>query len=682
MLNKDTLLQKRYRILRQIGGGGMGTVYLAEDTRLQGRRCAIKEMSPAQLAPADRNWSIEAFRQEAQMLANLDHPGLTRVTDFFAEGGCWYLTMDYVEGETLEARLARARGGRLPLDQALRIARQLCDVLTYLHNRNPQVIFRDLKPANIMLTPDDEVKLIDFGIARFFKPGKSQDTIQLGTPGYAAPEQYGGLGQSDPRTDIYSLGALLHQMVTGYDPTTAASPFPLPDPRSVRPNLPPHVADVIVRATQMRPDFRYSTVQEMRQALFPPTYPLPGQTQVYPSQQPTPPPAGSWGSTPPPGQPPVQTGPTTGPTGQTAPTGGSARGLWMGLAIAVAVLVLCTGGALGAIATGIIPLPSQETATPESPTTVAPTDPPTTTLAEDSTVEPKEENAPPTTEAPTEEETSPPTDTPTAPPSTTPLLIAYVRGNVGTTDIYVADADGNNRRCVACQSCDEAEPAWSSDGQWVLYQADCGGSYDIWMVSSEGGTPQQLTRASGTDEREPAMSPDGSRIVYRIQPAGTGRNEDGELHVMNADGSGSYGLGIWGRSPEWSPDGNRLTFMSERDGSWEIYVYNFNNETTTKLSNCSANCRWPAWSPDGSAVVYHSTTSASSVTAETIWITELSDKATTQLVSGYHTGRPSWSSEGYIAFNSDRGIEVVNADGGQRRILIANDINWAPVWSK
>ena len=274
MLTSGTTVQNRYHILRKIGGGGMGTVYLAEDNRLPGRRCAIKEMSPAQLAPGDRNWSIEAFRQEAQMLANLDHPGLTRVTDFFAEGGNWYLTMEYIEGETLDARLARARNGRLSVDEALRIMRQLCDVLTYLHNREPQVIFRDLKPGNIMLTPNGEVKLIDFGIARFFKPGKSQDTVQLGTPGYAAPEQYGGLSQSDPRTDIYSLGAVLHQMVTGYDPTTASSPFPLPDPRSVMPAIPSHIADVITRATQMRPALRYSTIQEMRQALFPPTYPL------------------------------------------------------------------------------------------------------------------------------------------------------------------------------------------------------------------------------------------------------------------------------------------------------------------------------------------------------------------------------------------------------------------------
>ncbi len=285
MLHSETLLQNRYQITRNIGGGGMGTVYLADDRRLQGRRCAIKEMSPAELAPQDRNWSIEAFRQEAQLLAQLHHPGLTAVTDFFAEDGNWYLVMDYVEGETLTALLSRSPGGRFAIQEALRITRQLLDVLDYLHKQPSQVIFRDLKPSNVMLTPEGQVKLIDFGIARFFKPGKTEDTATLGTPGYAAPEQYGGMGQSGPQTDIYSLGVVLNQMVTGYDPATAMSPFPIPDPRSLMPSVPAHIASVITRATQMRPDLRYATVEEMRQELFPPTYPLPGQpTQRAPRQ--------------------------------------------------------------------------------------------------------------------------------------------------------------------------------------------------------------------------------------------------------------------------------------------------------------------------------------------------------------------------------------------------------------
>jgi serine/threonine protein kinase len=290
MLAPGMLLQNRYRILRQIGGGGMGIVYLAEDTRLAGRHCAIKEMSPAQLAPQDRTWAINAFQQEAQMLANLKHPGLTSVTDFFPERGNWYLVMDFVEGETLEQRLGKAPGGRLPLAEALNITRQLCDVLEYLHSQHPPVVFRDLKPGNVMLTPQGEVKLIDFGIARFFKPGQTRDTVSLGTPGYAAPELYGGLGQSDPRADVYSLGALLLQMATGYDPVAAVTPFPLPAPGSLVQGLPPHVEEVISRATQVQPNLRHRSVVKLRQALFPPTSvlsPGTGVTVLPPVQPPT-----------------------------------------------------------------------------------------------------------------------------------------------------------------------------------------------------------------------------------------------------------------------------------------------------------------------------------------------------------------------------------------------------------
>lgn len=277
MLTPNTLLQNRYRVLRRIGGGGMGIVYLAADTRLAGRNCAIKEMSPAQLAPQDRNWAINAFQQEAQILARLSHPGLTTVTDFFPESGNWYLMMDYVEGKTLQKRLDQARGGRLPLEEALGIVRQLCNVLEYLHGQSPPVVFRDLKPGNVMLTPQGEVKLIDFGIARFFKPGRTRDTVNLGTPGYAAPEQFGGQGQSGPRTDIYSLGVLLHQMATGHDPTTAATPFPLPDPGSLVHGLPAHVEEAISRAIRMQPKLRFQSVQELQRVLFPPTWVLPPQ---------------------------------------------------------------------------------------------------------------------------------------------------------------------------------------------------------------------------------------------------------------------------------------------------------------------------------------------------------------------------------------------------------------------
>jgi len=286
--------------------------------------------------------------------------------------------------------------------------------------------------------------------------------------------------------------------------------------------------------------------------------------------------------------------------------------------------------------------------------------------------------------------TSPVTPVPpvaTSPPAPTtpipiPLRIVYVYGSVGDSDIYVANADGSGRDCVACHACDEAEPAWSPDGRHIVYQADCGGSYDIWIISSSGGNPIQLTRTSATDEREPDWSPDGSQIAFRASSAGKDRNTDGDLRVMDADGGGVYSLGTQGRSPVWSPDGRWITFMSERSGGWEIYVYNLQSGTTDRLTDCSANCRWPAWSPDGRYVIYHSTTGPGSVTADTIWYVPASGGSPVRLVSGNQAGRPTWSVRGLIAFNSDQGIETVRENGSGRQTLVRSDQNWAPVWSE
>ncbi len=348
MLESGTCLQHRYRILERIGGGGMGTVYLAEDERLEGRRCAIKEMSPAALALDDREWSVEAFRQEAQLLAKLRHPGLTTVSDFFSDADNWYLVMDFVEGETLGSRLSRQPGGRFTVDEALRVARQLLDVLTYLHSQPSQVIFRDLKPSNVMCTPDGQIKLIDFGIARFFKPGKAQDTALLGTPGYAAPEQYGQMGQTDARTDIYGLGVLLHQMITGFNPATAISPFPVPDPRSTMPLTPPHIVKVIQRATQLRPELRYSSVAEMQAELLPGGAPSTGSFVPYTSTQVMP--------------------QTVSQPRQTQVSGGRKRGAWIGFGIAGVLVLLCGGVVLAAVLLDVLPLPTK--ATPTDATTV------------------------------------------------------------------------------------------------------------------------------------------------------------------------------------------------------------------------------------------------------------------------------------------------------------------------
>ncbi len=216
------LLKQRYRIVSLAGRGGMGAVYKATDIELGNRLVAVKEMSQRGLNGREKAEAVRGFKHEALLLAGLQHAHLPRIYDHFLENGHWYLVMDFIAGETLENYLARMPGRRLPLEEVLDYGIQLCTVLEYLHTRQPPIIFRDLKPTNIMRSTEGQLYLIDFGIARHFKPGQEKDTAAFGSPGYAAPEQYGQT-QTTPRTDIYNLGAILHQMLTGKNP--AQTPF-------------------------------------------------------------------------------------------------------------------------------------------------------------------------------------------------------------------------------------------------------------------------------------------------------------------------------------------------------------------------------------------------------------------------------------------------------------------------
>ena len=272
------LQQGRYVIVDKLGQGGMGAVYKVVDQRLGGKVLALKEMSDAAITdPQEKAQAIAAFRQEAQLLALLNHPNIPRVTDSFTENRKHYMVMEFVPGETLEDRLARQR---MPCsEQEVRQwALQLCEVLSCLHGQSPPIIFRDLKPGNIMLTPQGQIKLIDFGIARLFKAGKKGDTQVIGTPGYSPPEQY-GRGQTDARSDIYSLGVVLHHLLTLYDPAT--TPFKLPLVRQLNPAVSPQLEQIITKATQSDIQRRYQNVTEMEQAFrqstlpSPPTPPVP-----------------------------------------------------------------------------------------------------------------------------------------------------------------------------------------------------------------------------------------------------------------------------------------------------------------------------------------------------------------------------------------------------------------------
>ncbi|MEO8971086.1 MAG: serine/threonine-protein kinase [Ktedonobacteraceae bacterium] len=272
------LLKQRYRILMQVGQGGMGAVYKAEDTQFGNRLVAVKEMHQNGLRPEEIVEATESFKREAMLLAGLLHPNLPRTYDHFFDRGRWYLVMDFIEGETLEEYLNKipATGASrryapqgstrmLSLEEVLDIGVQLCTILHYLHNCQPPIIFRDLKPANIMLTSAGHLYLFDFGIARHFKPGQTRDTANLGSVGYAAPEQY-GKAQTTPRSDIYSLGATLHQLLSGNDPS--GSPFRFAPLRLQNPPPPLALEDLIICMVDLdvarRPDNALIIKQELQ----------------------------------------------------------------------------------------------------------------------------------------------------------------------------------------------------------------------------------------------------------------------------------------------------------------------------------------------------------------------------------------------------------------------------------
>ena len=267
-LVRGDVLINRYHVVRPLARGGMGSVYLATDSRLGDAPVALKEMTLSH-APGDtKAWeqAVVEFRREAAMMARLSHPNLPRVIDQFQHEDNQFLVMEYVEGRTLRAELEQ-HTAPLPLPTALHWFRQLANVLGYLHTQEPPIIYRDLKPTNIMIRPDSRIALIDFGIARLYKPGQSGDTAIYGTPGYAPPEQY-GLGQTDARSDIYSMAMVLHEVLTGYDPGRRTTTRP-PLANTLRADVPNHIAQAIHRALAVDSADRFDSMREFAAAVEP-----------------------------------------------------------------------------------------------------------------------------------------------------------------------------------------------------------------------------------------------------------------------------------------------------------------------------------------------------------------------------------------------------------------------------
>lgn len=255
------IIDGKYEVLREIGRGGMSIVYLAMDRRLN-KQWAIKEFRKDK-DDANKQAALKALLAEANLMKKLDHPTLPRIVDIIDETGTVYVVMDYIEGESLN-KVLDAYGAQ-PQERVIEWAKQISEVLDYLHTQNPPVIYRDMKPANIMLKPDGTVRLIDFGIAREYKEGKAGDTEAIGTRGYAAPEQFGGRGQTDARTDIYSFGVTLYHLVTGKNP--AEPPYEIYPIRHWNPNLSGGLEWLIQKCTQLNPNDRFQSCAEVSYVL-------------------------------------------------------------------------------------------------------------------------------------------------------------------------------------------------------------------------------------------------------------------------------------------------------------------------------------------------------------------------------------------------------------------------------
>jgi serine/threonine protein kinase len=285
LLNANHLLKNRYRIQSVIGHGGMGAIYLAEDERLSGRMCAVKEVEQDPGLPEKlQQEARDQFYREASILARLDHPNLPKVSDFFSSGIRDYLVMDFIPGQDLRSIVEEARrsGNPIPESDILGWSAQLCDALEYLHNQEPSILHRDIKPGNIRITPNGLVKLVDFGLVKIMVPDEMTITVMQGrgTALYTPLEQYGGdTGHTDIRSDIYALGCTLYHLFAGQAPPEAKQRFLNPDSlvplRHLNSRITPEIERAILWAMALHPDDRPATIRQFRELLFGDNPPLP-----------------------------------------------------------------------------------------------------------------------------------------------------------------------------------------------------------------------------------------------------------------------------------------------------------------------------------------------------------------------------------------------------------------------
>ncbi len=617
-LEQGTLLNARYRIVDILGQGGMGSVYRALDENL-GVEVAVKE----NLFTTDEY--SRQFRLEAVILASLRHQNMPRVTDHFVfENQGQYLVMDYIEGEDLRQRMERL--GTIPEEDAILIGAAICDALTHLHSRKPPVLHRDIKPGNVKITPDGRVFLVDFGLAKLVQGSQATTTgARAMTPGYSPPEQY-GTARTDPRSDIYSMGATLYAALTGIIPEDGLARVmdnvQLTPIRKRNPKVSRRLAAAIEKAMEAYPDDRFQTADEFRRALLNSSSKTQHFTDLDLNISVPPPPEGP--QSPESLRAASEMSPSTPVqvmvNAMTTSTMRLRRRMRRYTTIttwATLIVLALTGWFLWnnnpAFHAGVISMLPPDVALTYVPN-------PTATLTA----------------------TSSPTTIPVI--ETTPTLTSEPTGTAVITVTPTPQGGGRGQL------------AFASNRNGALPQ--------IWLMDANGTIIRQITNEQD-GACQPDWSPDGARLVY-VSPCRQKQDayEGSSLYIINADGSGKNavpGPSLKGDfEPAWAPDGNRIAFTSLRDNYYEIYMVNLENSQVTRLTksqsiSAAIYARMPAWSPFGSQISFVLKRSARSQ----IWVTTDSDanvpKPYEQFVINDNTVSdflPAWTPDGqFIVFD-------------------------------
>ena len=697
-MSQDNTLPKmigRYEIRSEIGRGGMATVYRGYDP-LSKREVAVKVL-PHELLhnPQFRT----RFAREAEVIAALEHAAIVPVYDFGEDvaTGQPYFVMRLMAGGSLDDRLAH---GPISIEDSSRIIARLAPALDRAHHKG--IVHRDLKPGNILFDDDGNPYISDFGIAKLAESGSSiTGSGVVGTPAYMSPEQAMGEESIDGRSDIYALGAILFQMLSGRFPYRADTPMgvvvkhitePVPLIRDANPALPIECEELIQQAMAKKRDERFQTATELAAALAA----IAGNAATLADLTV-----------------PLMRPPTTGRFGMgTSPTLRAAKPVvrerssarWIvgvvGTIVIVAALTVVgisintnftarqtATAAAAAFATGTAQAETTNTAiafinaTAQSiqATDAAVLANPTATATD----------TPTATATATVTATTTPTITNTPTATATPLptwvgggsgQIVFVSKRDGNNEIYLMNVDGSNPVRLTSDAANDSFPQFSPDGSKIVFYTNRHGDNEIYAMNADGSDPVRLTNNAANDY-SPAWSPDGTQIIFVSNRDGNNR-----LYVMSANGSVPALLTdsrAGHESPVWSPDGQKIAFSSNRDGNYEIYAMNADGSDPIRLTDEFADDSYPVWSPDGTKIAFSSNRDGNFE----IYLMNIDGSNPIRLTDNTADDTsPAWSPDGtQLTFTSVRDgnteIYLVYADGSSTTRLTDNpSVDFAASW--